>query len=975
MSDSDSSIVETLADEFAERLRRGESPSISEYADAHPECADEIRDLFPSVQMIEQLACRREQQRMAKKAGKETTCPDPEQLGDYRIVRRIGQGGMGIVYEAVHQSLDRRVAVKMLPPQMALSDRHIARFVREAKAAARLHHTNIVPVFGVGEDQGMHFYVMQLIDGQGLDVVLDQVRTQTSRSNQQATTTAFEGTANRADREEQVEPADTSDSLQSNTDLPDAHFQRVAQIGVRVAQALEYSHAQGVLHRDVKPANILVDGEDNVWVTDFGLAKLIDANDATASGNVVGTLRYIAPESFQGEVDARSDIYGLGLTLYELLALRPAFEEQEQSPLLQRIMAQEPARLRNLVANVPRDLETIVSKAMAKEPPLRYPSAGELADDLQRYLDDRPIHARHVTSVERLWRWSRRNPVLASLGVTCAVLLLAIATVSSLGYLQLRKAYDQVGQSLHDVRRSEAKAVTAAGEAERQRDHAEKEHKRAETNLTQALAALDAIFDQVAARDLPQSIRQADEDGDIAPIGGGLTADDAELLQSLLKFYEEFARTNQSSAALNVELAGAHKKVGDILARLGQYDQAGSAFRNALRVYESLMAKTPDCVAYVLATAEVHNAIGRVVATGGELGRAKDAHFAAVALLESLPPEEADSARVRFALAQSWSLLVAVRAQELVASRRNPAKNVARAKVGGASRRGRPKGASRKPESSPPAPRRRRDLAHPPPWLEEGFQQALALLGQLVAEEPDNPDYRLALGRCYRSMLPAAWHEKDQAQATEMKQQAIDILDDLVAKHPDRAIYAYELADTLAMTTPVAAQTSLASDDVAHLDRAVQLARQLTRRYPTSHPYKAILAGVLAKLAAHHAATGAFENAASQFEDCILLLRSLREEAPGNQVYLLTLARASRDYGELLREKQSWDRSRSVLEEAITEYEAYRKTPGARRPSTRLLVMLYHSLSATLTQLGEEQLAVEAHQKADLVHRAASGKR
>jgi len=638
-------------------------------------------------------------------------------------------------------------------------------------------------------------------------------------------------------------------------------------------------------------------------------------------------------------------------------------------------MAQEPPRLRNLVANVPRDLETIVSKAMAKEAPLRYPSAGELADDLQRFLDDRPIHARHVTSVERLWRWSRRNPVLASLGVTCAVLLLAIATVSSLGYLQLRKAYDQVGQSLQDVRQSKARAVAAAGEAERQHDQTEKEYRRAETNLTQALAALDAIFDQVAARDLPQSIRQADENGDATSIGAGLTADDAELLQSLLKFYEGFAHTNQSSATLNVELAGAHKKVGDILARLGQYDQAGSAFRNALRVYESLMAKTPDCVAYVLATAEVHNVIGRVLAMGGELGRAKDAHFAAVALLESLPPEEADSAHVRFALAQSWSLLVAVRAQELVASRRNPAKNVARAKVGGASRRGRPKGASRKPESSPPAPRRRRDLAHPPPWLEEGFQQALALLGQLVAEEPDNPDYRLALGRCYRSMLPAAWNEKDQAQAMEMKQQAIDILDDLVAKHPDGAIYAYELADTLAMTAPVAEQTSLPPHDVDHLDRAVQLARQLTRRYPTSHPYKALSAGALAKLAAHHAANDAFENAASQFEDCILLLRSLREEASGNPVYLRTLARASRDYGELLRGKESLDRSRSVLEEAIAEYEAYRTTPGARRPSTRLLVMLCHSLSATLTQLGEDQLATEVRQKADLLRDAASGKR
>jgi serine/threonine protein kinase len=179
-TDSEDALLEALGDEFAQRLRRGESPSISKYADANPKFADEIRELLPSILMMEQLAMGRERQRVAKKTNHVASCHDPERLGDYAIVRRIGQGGMGIVYEAVHQSLDRRVAVKVLPPQLSASQRHVARFVREAKAAARLHHTNIVPVFGVGEDKGTHFYVMQLIDGRGLDSVLDQVRTQTS---------------------------------------------------------------------------------------------------------------------------------------------------------------------------------------------------------------------------------------------------------------------------------------------------------------------------------------------------------------------------------------------------------------------------------------------------------------------------------------------------------------------------------------------------------------------------------------------------------------------------------------------------------------------------------------------------------------------------------------------------------------------------------------------------------------------------
>lgn len=172
MDESDHDPLDVLADDFAERLRRGETPTVAEYAEAHPELAAEIRELFPSIQMMEQLASQRQQLRAASKSHPRQLASDPERLGDYRILRRIGQGGMGIVYEAVHESLDRHVAVKVLLPHLAVSEQHVARFVREAQAAARLHHTNIVPVFGVGQDQGYHYYVMQLIVGEGLDRLL-----------------------------------------------------------------------------------------------------------------------------------------------------------------------------------------------------------------------------------------------------------------------------------------------------------------------------------------------------------------------------------------------------------------------------------------------------------------------------------------------------------------------------------------------------------------------------------------------------------------------------------------------------------------------------------------------------------------------------------------------------------------------------------------------------------------------------------
>ncbi len=197
----------------------------------------------------------------------------------------------------------------------------------------------------------------------------------------------------------------------------------MARIGLQVAEALEYANRQGVLHRDVKPSNLLLDPKGNVWVADFGLAKAADAEDLTHSGDIVGTVRYMAPERFQGKCDARSDVYALGLTLYELLALRPAYSAADRHELMRRVMSEEPERLRGLVPHLPRDLETIVHTAIAREPSARYASAAALAEDLQRFLDDKPIKARRVSAAEQAWRWGRRNPLVTSLA---AGLLLAL---------------------------------------------------------------------------------------------------------------------------------------------------------------------------------------------------------------------------------------------------------------------------------------------------------------------------------------------------------------------------------------------------------------------------------------------------------------------------------------------------------------------------------------------------------------------
>jgi WD40 repeat protein len=503
-STSDRNPFDCLAEEFAQRVRRGEHPPVVEYTEKYPELANDIRRVFPAIVMMERLKPEGRATDERFSAG-----PDPpERMGDFRILREIGRGGMGVVYEAEQESLGRRVALKVLSPGAVIDAKQVRRFEREARAAARLHHTNIVPVFGVGEHGGTAYYVMQFIPGLGLDKVLDELRRLREAQGQagpdlpaasaeptghplpcdypgtrgfSAATTADIARSLVADHPAAVPGGDTHSPPTDHelpvvlqparaTAIPDSRatagasselsnfsgtdrrfFQSVARIGVQVAGALDYANRQGVLHRDIKPSNLLLDAQGNVWITDFGLAKTADSEDLTHTGDVVGTIRYLAPERFRGTCDARSDLYSLGLTLYELVARRPAFEAPERHELIRKVMHEDPLPLGKLERSVPRDLETIITKATGREPQSRYATAGLLAEDLQRFVDDEPIRARRVSQAERFVRWCRREPVVAGLAGAFAGALLAVAVFALLyadrqtryGDEQARHAEDQ----------------------------------------------------------------------------------------------------------------------------------------------------------------------------------------------------------------------------------------------------------------------------------------------------------------------------------------------------------------------------------------------------------------------------------------------------------------------------------------------------------------------------------------------------
>lgn len=371
-------------------------------------------------------------------------------LGDYRILRELGRGGMGIVYEAEQISLGRRVALKILPFAPLMDPRQLQRFQNEARAVATLEHPNIVTVYGVGTERGVHYYAMRYIDGHNLAQIIDRLRqhertpvsgSSTSKIHSDATPNAQSALA---------------DLLNTHAPADPAYLAAVVRIGIETAEALDYAHERGIVHRDVKPSNLMLDQTGRLWVTDFGLARIEADPTLSMSGGVLGTLRYMSPEQALGKrglVDHRSDIYSLGTTLYELLTLTPIFPEATRETLPSRIATDEPRPPRHLNPQIPSDLETILLKAMAKNAADRYATAGEFAEDLKRFVEARPILARPVGRATRFLKWTRRRPAVAGLLAVCLVATVSLLVGSWWHTFTLQGALDVAEKSRAEAER------------------------------------------------------------------------------------------------------------------------------------------------------------------------------------------------------------------------------------------------------------------------------------------------------------------------------------------------------------------------------------------------------------------------------------------------------------------------------------------------------------------------------------------
>ncbi|MCA9218266.1 MAG: protein kinase, partial [Planctomycetales bacterium] len=419
--------VAEAVEEFFLAADRGEPPRLDEFLDKYADIQDILKTVIPALYISDGSngdSTTGEQQLI----GRDT------RIGDFRVIRQIGRGGMGVVYEAEHISMMRRVALKVLPFAGLIDETKIRRFQSEVRAAATLDHPNIVAAYTVGETRGIHYYAMQLIRGKNLAQVISSLRDIAGHQELDAESINVSLSAFGKSDNSDLAPDDDTRIANGNNDetkresVPDSNidsslygnsrmefFHSVAALGIQAAKALQHAHEQGIVHRDIKPSNLLLDANAKLFVADFGLASMESSDGLTMSGNVVGTLRYMPPEQAQGDsnlVDRRADIYSLGATLYEMLALRPVFESESNRKLLKAIMDEEPTPLRRIDRQIPLDLETIVHKSLSKEPCDRYQSADSLAHDLKSFLEHRPILSRRPTLVQRIAKWTKRNTAI-----------------------------------------------------------------------------------------------------------------------------------------------------------------------------------------------------------------------------------------------------------------------------------------------------------------------------------------------------------------------------------------------------------------------------------------------------------------------------------------------------------------------------------------------------------------------------------
>jgi tetratricopeptide (TPR) repeat protein len=553
--------VGAILDEYLRGVETGIAPDRGTLLAKHPELAAELAAAFRGLDFV----------RNAAPSLAETGDVDAEAgrtLGEYKLLREVGRGGMAVVYEAEQVSLGRRVALKVLPFAAVLDPKQLQRFKNEALAAAQLHHPHIVPVYSVGCERGVHYYAMQYIEGQSLALAICEMRA--GRGGSGSKTPLSSHTSNR-------EPG---------------YVRMAAGLGMQAAEALDHAHQLGIVHRDVKPGNLLVDQAGSLQITDFGLARSRVDVGLTVTGEILGTIRYMSPEQAQAKrvpIDHRTDVYSLGATLYELFTLEPAFPGDDPHQVIQELAYRDPVPPRKLNPVLPVDLETVLQKAMSKDPANRYATAQEMADDLGRFLEDRPILARRPPVPVRAARWARRRKglVMAASGV----LFLGIAALAADAY-RVGRALEEAESNLRLARDAVDRFLVEVGVSSLREKPLPPASYR--VLLEKALQFLENYVDDPesfstravvlhALHRYGEALSACDHVLAARPQDARALAERGHQLWHLQR-YDEALENLQLAIAIDPDLSAARFHLGRALDSSGEWYAAVAAYRDAIRL-------------------------------------------------------------------------------------------------------------------------------------------------------------------------------------------------------------------------------------------------------------------------------------------------------------------------------------------------------------------------------------------------------
>ncbi len=878
-------LLDKIVADYTRRTREGKAPEIAAYKRKYPSIADDIEDVLSSVAMIEGLKIETQTRDPSGDPARNTDISHLKQIGEYVLIREVGRGGMGIVYEAVHQALGRRVALKVMLEREFESEKQIARFRREAQAAARLHHTNIVSVFGVGEHDGYHYYVMEYVDGISLKSAVQSLTTiGVGKSEALGQTigdqnlTIGDGDFSTVDNSELAFAEDTDPELSEPRGdtkrilVPKARdmdlfssdpnrYRWVGKIGAQVADALGYSHEMGMLHRDIKPANLMLDDKGQVWITDFGLVKLADEEQLTQTGAVLGTPQYLAPESLKGQYDQKSETYCLGLSLYELATLKPAYAPGTHAEVFNRVINETPEAPQKIDPSIPRDLSTIIEKAISKDPKDRYNNAFELRDDLRAFLEDRPISARPLSLFEQGTRWARKNPVVASLGVLSALLVCATAIVASSAWAITQNAKNELQDQYTETKAAKEQAELARADAEIARDEAKVNEALAilnesiaNDNLQLMVETFDSLFVEFLRKDSSDGAEKFDFNGfnELAGIEISIDESDAGYLKKMADFYERFAEQNADNAKLQQDAAKGWRRVANINFLIGEDRAAVDSYEKAVEGYLKLLANDPESI----------EALINLVSTRSEMSNAVRRNTGEIFGMPSMKPgflinenlkaidqhAHKDDPEVLFVKAESLTALASAEVSKLASE------NVV--------------------DFDPPANERRPAPKQPKPRLydkhvKRSVEQAVQIASQLLQSDPENIDYRLLLARGHSSLGALELNFGDKMIAAASLGEAYELFNSLSKQHPENLNYRYQSALTLVLMP-----TDTGNPDAEEQIReVVKTADSLTEKTPRAeHTQLQIISRL--KLADVLVETGSADKALEEFKDAVLFFKA-----------------------------------------------------------------------------------------------------